>query len=264
MPLPTPIERTLTGHTWRRLEARCLPARAERRITVHIGPHKTGSTSIQEMLRLNAWKLRPAVRVVPRSDPILGAFCAISRQHHTDAEVQDAAPALLREAARLARSCRHVDHALISHEDVLGGRPTVRGRMGLYPGAARRLGVLIDGIAAEGASVVVVFYVRTYAEWTQSLQRDLGRRATPLPSRRFVRRYGLAEGWEPVVAALCDAVGPERLALADFAADRDEGRMGSGLLRLVGVSERTLETVSWPPPRRVTREATHSPAAFGL
>ncbi|MEM1267278.1 MAG: hypothetical protein AAGI50_14795 [Pseudomonadota bacterium] len=250
----------MTGHTWRRLEARCLPARPGRRITVHIGPHKTGSTSIQEMLRLNAWKLRPLVRVVPRSDPILGAFCAISRQHHTEAEVQDAAPALRREAARLARSCRHVDHALISHEDILGGRPTVRGRMGLYPGAARRLGLLIDGMTAEGASVAVVFYVRTYAEWTQSLQRDLGRRATPLPSRRFVRRYDLAEGWGPVLAALRNVVGPERLTLADFAADRDEGRMGAGLLRLVGVDEAALAALSWPPPRRVTQESTPSPA----
>ncbi|NNU79857.1 hypothetical protein HMH01_05315 [Halovulum dunhuangense] len=242
-------------YQYRKMRAFLAPAVAGRRVILHIGPHKTGTTTMQATLQRNRGLLAPYLYLVPRRDTPLRLLTILTRNTYRPRQLARNADAMTQAARRLARSCRHLPVTLITHEDLMGARPTLRNEHGLYAVAPDKLALIVDAFESEGARVEIVFYRRDFAEWLESLHRDIGKGGKP---GGLGRRFGFPADWEPLLGAFRDRFGT-RLCVLSFDADREAGRMGLGLLRLAGVPDATIEGIDWSPPRRVTSAATLAP-----
>ncbi|MCF3640928.1 hypothetical protein LXM94_13200 [Rhizobium sp. TRM95111] len=132
-------------------------------IVLHLGAHKTGTTLIQDYMRLNTPLLmRNGVSFVPRrrTFDLFGFGDAAKVTAGVETLRQDVANAW-------DAGCRHF---IISHEDMLG-RPVMAGRDGLYPRKHQALGALAREYGED--EVVIVFYLRHQDEFIESyyLQR---------------------------------------------------------------------------------------------
>jgi hypothetical protein len=138
------------------------------RIIVHAGFHKTGTTSIQHMLRRNGRKFARHFRVLTRRD--IPAICEAARAFSLK---QDAADLGLftYELARLFETLDTTDARplLISSEDLSGHMP---GRFGLtHYKAAPRLMATIEQVAAQclpAPDLAFFFTTRARAPWLRS------------------------------------------------------------------------------------------------
>ncbi|WP_112323495.1 hypothetical protein [Oceanibium sediminis] len=235
----------------RTIASRLRPAAPGRRIIVHIGPHKTGSTTIQALLRQNRHRLAPLEVICP-GDPRLDRIHRIARAAIRPHGAAKHADAYCAAAARLARDCRHLPVVLISNEGLLGPMPTQFGVTGLYLAGGANLASLVSGLARHGAEVEVVFYRREMNAWTRSLIAHLG--ADGLTPEGFRTAHRIPHHWAGLLRRLRADLGAAapgaRLSVIDF--DEDAGpTLGSALLRRAGVTETVLASLAWPAPRRV-------------
>lgn len=226
------------------------PAR-ERRVVLHVGPHKTGTTTLQATLGGNARLLAPYWSVMSRNDPLADWLCLATRPCARPDQLPAALPEIEARARALARSCRHLPRVLISHEDLLGARPTRRGEVGLYPTGAAKLASIVRAFHDGGAAVEVIFTDRPLPAWTASLQRDLqpdaARHVSP---QAFAATHGFPDSWDGLIAQIRGAVAPATVTVLPFAADTDHGQMGRAMLAHLGVPAAVLDTVRWSSPRR--------------
>ena len=234
-------------YRWRLLRARLARPVPDRLLTLHIGPHKTGTTTIQHMLAANVARLAPHLAVIPRNDPALDRLARLCWRLHGQQAVAQHRDEIRRHARDLALSVRHHRHTLASHEDLMGALPTRHGS-GLYPGGAAKLRLIAQGVADAGARVEFVFYRRRYRNWLASLHRFRSARAKARPEA-FRQRFDLPRSWRACIRRLRRSVPVTVLSFHD---DQRDGRMGVGLLRHCGCSEQAIAGIAWAPPMKVT------------
>lgn len=130
------------------------------RLILHAGFHKTGTSSVQEMLDEAADILDPLARVLIKEDmEELTAAC----RAHARAPTPDTLARVEAEAASLFATLDPTDprQLLISSEDLAGLIPGRQGRMG-YPEAPALLTALLHGLARSwGALPEVTLYLST-------------------------------------------------------------------------------------------------------
>lgn len=174
------------------------------RVVIHLGAHKTGTSLVQKYFRDK-----------PRITQGLG-IAQISR---TDGDLLVDWGQFLHERPEALRSRLEEEAAnepsviLFSHENTLG-QPFLPDRPGLYPDASRNAKALA-GIC-DGFDTHVVFYVRPMADFLESYYIQTVQEGFV---HSFADWYGSLTGsmrWTPVVEALEDAFGADRVIVGDF------------------------------------------------
>ncbi|GEM_PF-2524458 len=240
------------------------PMPTQRRITLHIGAHKTGTTYIQRTLTLNRTRLPLTFETVPRRHPHLHAITQTTAGCQTREAALAAAADLRLEAEALARRFRRVENLLITHEGLPGplpGRPQFKG---LYPMAQYLLAPIIEGLQSGGAKVSVVLYTRRFKDWQASLYRyrfikHPERRYNP---RRYAERTGLPGSWDDLIARLRAGLGDVPLTVIAYEKDRRTGLLGRGLYQIAGLSTAEIAALRPPPPQNVSRPQTKTDRHF--
>lgn len=243
---------------YRRWFASRTQAEATNRIvTIHIGPHKTGTSTIQRMLKNNITLFAPELTVIPRNDLALSDLTQTCIWARTEKELNDSIGEIQKQARRLALSCRHRSKMLCSNEDLMGGLPCRRDEVGLYQLGAAKLKLISDAMEKTGCKVRFVFYTRDFAKWVPSLQRQLRQGATNyLPAEKFKKRAQFPDDWQELLNDLRAVLRPDQLHVLSFEDDACDGKLGADLLRYCGLSDAMLSQANWPDPVMVSNPAT--------
>jgi len=240
------------------------PAPENRRITLHIGAHKTGTTYIQRTLDINRLRLPLTFETVTRRDTDLYKLTDMAAGIRTPEAATAAQEALFEAARSLSRRFCRVRSLIITHEGLPGplpGRPMFKG---LYPLAGHILPPIVNGLRADGADVSVVFYTRRFRDWQASLYRyrfinQPGRGYNPA---RYAARTGLPENWDDLIARLRAGLGKTPLRIVSYEADRKSGFLGRALYQQAGMDDGLIARLKRPPPQNVSRPHTKTDRQF--
>jgi hypothetical protein len=131
-----------------------------KRIVIHAGFHKTGTTTIQNTLRQNKPLLRPDISVVLR-DGMLG-LCEAARAYSVSKSALDLGMVQFETAETLQEFTEFSGTLLLSSEDLSGHMP---GRRGLksYAAAPKILNAIYNAAAGVFSGVDVSFFFGTRA-----------------------------------------------------------------------------------------------------
>lgn len=217
-------------------------SRQKRRLIVHMGVQKTGSTSIQRHLRRNADVLsgRLLVRTPEEGSPMrpLGrAAVAFSLAPDEDRA------ALLRRAFRDVLETlpdRDVP-AVISHENLAGAMPGNGGETRLFP-ALPQIAALLSAEARDFAPDFVIYTRKQKAwrpsVWAQAVRTDGYGRSLAA----FEAETADLPGWGDLLRRMRAEIGDQvtRFRLEDEA---DAHRPGRQLLRHAGLDEAAIDAL---------------------
>lgn len=219
------------------------PVRA-RRLILHLGVQKTGSTAIQRFLHQNESALsdRLVVRTPVEGTPMrpLGR-AAIAFSLNGDA----ASEAALRQAlGRVLDGLPDTDlPVLLSHENLAGAMPGNGGETRLYPALPALLAVLQG--EAQAFRIEAVIYTRRMAEWkpsvwAQAVRSDgyAGTQAAFLAETRDL------PGWGDLLRRVSAQIGSERVHRFRVEDEPDPLRPGTQLLRHVGLSSAQIAALT--------------------
>lgn len=230
-----------------------------KRVVFHIGPHKTGSTYIQRMMRVNRARFPESHRPVLKSAPLFGALHRASLGLLRPDQQADHLPLMFDIASELARNL-DADNTLFSDEDLLGPLPSRHGIAGLYPYIDQTLPRIYNAFAAQGIAVQFFFYLRSYNDWLHSVHayKFLKDKRSFAP-KTFKARHQLPDNWTNLVNRMNASVGAENILYHSFEQDRATGRMGTALFRAFGLDDETLDRLDWIAPVNVSRPETVDP-----
>lgn len=248
----------------RRARQAAAGTRAERRILLHLGPHKTGSAFMQRMAEFNIPRLPPGIEVIERVNPDLLALREITKSLRSAEEARRRAPEIAEAAARVERWTRNAGASLVSHEALLGATPGRHRIRGLYPFIETILPAMLEGLSGAGASVGIALYARDFTAWMRSndayrrkkehiLVRTLLRR--PFSPARYAARHGMPAGWDDLHRRIRAAAGGRSVHVLSFEAESRAGLLGAGLWRLMGLSEAEIDGLERIAPQNVTNPA---------
>jgi hypothetical protein len=225
------------------------------KVVIHIGPHKTGSSFIQAMMRQNLDRFPSSMRVWSKSEPIFKAMVMACDQYMSGNH--DAIDLIEEVASDIARNTTH-DVLLMSNEDILGRLPSRHKYTSLYGDSNAYLRVIQTAFRGAGHDVHFVFYVRAYNDWLKSLYRytfieDPDREFAP---KRYKARRNLPDDWVGICADLTDALGAEGITFVNYQKDRADGRLGTALYKICGMSDQQIDALEWIEPVNVSRPET--------
>jgi hypothetical protein len=217
---------------------------AGRRLIVHLGVQKTGSTAIQRHLQRNAAALADTlvIRTPQQGTPMrpLGrAAVAFSLNNHADSRTA------LRIALKDVLETLPANDlpVLLSHENLAGAMPGNGGETRLYPALPEIARLIVE--TAKGFSTDFVIYTRELADWRRSVW------AQAIRSDGYDRDYAdfaadtaTITGWDNLHARMAAAVGAERVCLYRIEDETSPERPGRQLLRHAGLAERRIDALS--------------------
>jgi len=236
--------------------------RTNRRIVLHIGPHKTGTTFIQRMAEMNILGLPIEYGVIPRRTLELEIVKTLIRRAQTKADMAQAVPDIRNAARTLGDLCLHADCTLISHEDILGAIPATRSCVGLYPFHELALRAVYDGLTDSGAEVECYVYRRPMPDWIRSHFRYVNKRSLPtsFAPRAYAQRLKFPFNWDVVFTRLGSVLPEGRFHELSFHGERDTAFVGHGLYRAMGLDDAEIATLTVIDPQRITDPASSKPA----
>jgi hypothetical protein len=210
-----------------------------RRVILHIGPHRTGTTTIQATLRASRSTAPDGIGMVTKKNE---THLELSRLTHNISSLDAAhvnAGRIRAAASDVARNLMRHPMTIISDEDMLGSLPTRRRIRGLYPFVEDVLPYVLAGFRDEGVRVTVAWQLRDYADWMESVYHRRNDLAPdrPFDLAGFQRRHGLPTDWRDFERRLKRACAGVRVVRLSFEEDAACGMMGSGLFRLAGLSD---------------------------
>jgi hypothetical protein len=188
-----------------------------KKIILHCGAPKTGSTSFQHLLYDNRERMLKAGFFFP----------AVSRKKREEDDIRIVLSNLKGEGGRrkeikharalierlFAESGAHT--LLISNESLLG-KPAVKGNKTFLPKADESARLIAE--ALEGYDVAVRYFIRDFAGFLPSWYVQQVRMGNDMDFDRFTRVYNLARAsWVPSVASLRQHFGVERVEIYDHA-----------------------------------------------
>ena len=233
-----------------------------KRVLFHIGPHKTGSSYIQRMMRVNRNHFPDSHRPVLEHEPLFGALHRATLGLMRPEQLPDHLPLISDIATELARSL-DAENTLFSDEDLLGPLPTRHGINGLYPYIEQTLPLIHRACVAQGVEVRFFFYLRSYTDWLQSVHAYKFLKDTRgFAPKKFKARHQLPHNWTSLLARKNGAIGAENILYQSFEEDRATGRLGTALFRAFGLDDETLNTFEWIAPVNVSRPETVDPSKW--
>lgn len=225
------------------------------KVIIHLGPHKTGTSFIQSMMRQNLDRFPPNMRVWSKSEPVFRAIVLACGQYLSG---NQEALALIRDLANdMAQTLEH-DTLLMSNEDILGRLPSRQTYNTLYTGAIPYLLVIQKAFHDAGHNVQFVFYVRAYNDWLRSLYRytHINEPDREFAPKRFKQRRNLPDDWVDLRADFTNALGKDGITFVNYQNDRADGRLGTALYKLCGMSQNQIDALTWIEPVNVSRAET--------
>lgn len=227
-----------------------------KRALIHIGPHKKGSTYIQQMMKVNADLFPDTHTAHPKSDPLFGGLQSLTINIHSDADLAKRLPAIQDTSTQIARGLS-ANNTLFSSEDLLGPVPTLAGVSGLYPFLDQTLPAIQSAFLTEDIEVQFFCYIREYGDWLRSVHAHKFRgRERPFAPRKFKERSALPRDWSDFLARLRACLGPTGLAYQSYESDAASARFGSALFRHFGLSDDVLDQMDWIAPVNVSPRST--------
>lgn len=189
-----------------------------KRVFIHAGAHRTGSSSFQLCLHENRETLgkRGFDVAYPGRDGVPGGQLRLPlpRPRHGAKRI----PAFAGQVrAALDRLTTGLDRDLILSEENIPGpmRHFYDGRF--YPGARNRLITL--GQALDGAKLHVLFVVRSYADLFVSAYRKRAEDNAVEPFEALVPKFlSMDRGWPEVVAEIRDTLKPVQMTVLPYEA----------------------------------------------
>lgn len=217
---------------------------------VHIGFHKTGTTSFQKLLAENRALLGPGIGLLNHNDAALLPLQAACRAY--DGRRSPAAGArIVREMVRALDGLKAAgfDRALISSEMLSGPIPAPHRRGVFYESAPDIAAYLCEGLRAAGCRARFAICTRETRSWAVSLHGHLLRsRGLREPLAAFLARLD-AQGFALEEAARAVAA---RLGRVEIRRMEDDfgTRLGPGtsVLHLAGLDDAAL--AAWQPVPR--------------
>lgn len=231
----------------------------KRRMIVHLGVQKTGTTSIQRLLRRNAAALadRLVVRTPEEGSPMrpMGR-AAVQYSLHPTEDCQIALRIAIDDV--LATLPANDLPVLISHENLAGAMPGNGGETALYP-MLPKIAALVAK-QAKGFAVEFVFYSRNMTQWKPSVWAQAVRTdgyARGLEA--FEAETDALPGWGDLERRLADRLGADRVTRLKLEDELPGDRPGRQLLRLAGLTDAEIDALSpldGPSMERLTPAAT--------
>jgi hypothetical protein len=218
-----------------------------RPLFVHIGVQKTGTTSLQRFLKLNAESLSDqlVIRTPEEGTPMrpLGrAAIAASLADNDD----------LRKAMRVAFEDvldtipDGPQSVLLSHENLAGAMPGNAGVTQLYPALPRLLKVLDTVAQARGFDPHYVFYTRKMDAWKPSVWAQAVRTDGYSERREeFLAQVADLPGWGDLERRLIKVLGKDRVTRLTLETETDPDCPGQQLLALAGLPAARIDAL--PP-----------------
>lgn len=184
-----------------------------RRIVVHAGFHKTGTTTVQKTLRINAPLLRPHLRVILR--PGMVPLCEAARDFSVSRSDRDMAR-FRREAADLAEGWSRDDPrpVLLCSEDLAGRMPGRRKLTG-YDATPALMHTLVDTLTTlhPDADLRLFFSTRAAQAWLASCHaQHLRVVRMVLDAQAYARFYRESADLDAVIDAVADAAPAARVS----------------------------------------------------
>lgn len=188
-----------------------------RKIILHCGAPKTGSTSFQHMLYANRERMLKAGFYFP----------AVSRKKREDDDIRIMLANLKGEGGRKkeVRQARKLieklfeesgAHTLIISNESLLGKPAAKGNKTFLPKADDAARLMAE--AFEGYDVEVRFFIRDFAGFLPSWYVQQIRMGGDMDFEQFAKAYHLSKAtWAPAVAALRRHFGVDRVEIHDHA-----------------------------------------------
>lgn len=188
-----------------------------RKIILHCGARKTGSTSFQHMLYDNRERMLKAGFYYPgvsrkkrEEDDIRIVLANLKGEGHRKKEVQHARKLIEK---LFAESGAHT--LVISNEDLLG-RPAIKGNKTFLPKADNSARLIAE--ALEGYDVEVRYFIRDFAGFLPSWYVQQVRMGEEMDFDRFAKAHHFNRAsWVSSVEALRQHFGAERVQVYDHA-----------------------------------------------
>lgn len=223
-----------------------------KRALIHIGPHKTGSTYIQHMMRRNAHLLAPSHQFFPKSDPLFEALQRMTINIHAQSDLTEWLQPIYDASYELARSL-NANNTLLSSEDLLGPVPTMAGIEGLYPFLKYTMPAIQAGFDDAEVETQFFGYIRVFHDWLRSVHAYKFReRERPLAPRKFIKANKLPNTWDGFITQMTDALGPDSFVHSSYEGDAVNGRFGTDLFRHFGLPDPFLNKMNWIAPVNVS------------
>ena len=209
---------------------------------VHMGPHKTGSTYIQNTIRQNRADLSRNWNIfLPNSKPLTPVVRSAMQTHRyrLDADKQAEAQVRFAEAAAafFSRRAGRKRPILISHELLAGFMTGRHGDWAVFPEIGNIARVLLE--AASPHDVQFVVYRRDFPGWIKSSYNQT------VKTDRYTGTFETfsssilpGETIDNCIERLSTTVGSDRVHVFDMEAEIAGGqRLGTGLFRLLGLTD---------------------------
>jgi len=201
-------------------------------VVLHLGAHKTGTSTIQKYMRDNeALCLQNRIGFMSRSttDVLLRWGKRADVQAHGDE---------LRQLVKQAEESG-AEHYVISHENV-PGRPFVPEEKRLYPNLKAHAAAVKDELA--GWPIKVVFHIRSQPAFLESYYLQTIHEGAHHTFREWRQAMGKTNlSWKPIYKDLCEVFGAENVMIRSFDADIAGGQENLLQQFFAAFSDRTAD-----------------------
>lgn len=219
-------------------------------VYLHIGFHKTGSTSLQELLRANRGLTKHRLRILVQGDDALRPLEDACRAYDRRSD-QPRAFAIQQAWLNLvANPAGSPDTWIVSTENVLGRIPSTRDDTAIYRHGPAILALLQD--TSTAIQLEVCAYLRGPKGWLDSIHRHLVRtRGLAISAETFHALEKFSTHPDPLADAANRIDAVLRHPLHRFTLEDDSAtRLGPGtsLLQLAGLTAEDL--MAWTPVER--------------
>lgn len=215
---------------------------ASRRVIVHIGAQKTGSTSLHRFLSRNQEALATRLKIrVPVKGSLtreLGRCCTLFSMDPARHQA-DLVSLILQVRAELAGDDRV---CVISHENIAGammGRADVRD---VFPVLKQILSLFEQHLAPFAPDYVL--YTRDMPAWKRSVHNQAVKSDGYTGTlAAFLQETQDCRGWKPVSTDMASVVGADRIRVFALEDETTPERPGRQLLRFAGLSDAEIDTL---------------------
>ena len=198
-------------------------------ITIHIGPHKTGTTSIQHALSTNEAGLSAAGTIFMHNELTHNASMLLSQESFDEAE-----EVLNRIRSLISQS--PVNNFIISQEDFCGDLPGRTRKKAIYPRLAKNLRIVQRALSPH--IVKFVFFYRERDEWLRSCyHQHLKYRTFFSNFEEFETYYGDAADLQRKMSRCIELFGD---AFVIIPYSKEQGKGLEGVLAAAGISSLSL------------------------
>lgn len=220
-------------------------------LLIHIGPHKTGSTHIQNTIRRNRSAFEGYCNSFLIGDDELKPIVRQAFLYHRFQS--DSEKSLEFRAALTAETCKFCDRYLatskrtfISHEFLAGKMVGLDNNWSIFPAMGEIAKTILEAVQPVRAHFIV--YKRDFLSWKKSAYNQTVKTDRYIGSfEDFSGNIVKGETIEKSIRRVIDAVGEGNVTVLDFDAESHARTgLGSGIFRKLGLSDEEMFNLVMP------------------